>query len=366
MQECPRSLNPLDVRQLHKTIGNNAVAQRLAPVSSSPSLAKENRTGLPDTLKTGIESLSGLSLDDVRVHYNSSDPAQLQAAAYTQGSKIYVGPGYEKHLPHEAWHVVQQMQGRVNANTEVGGEAVNDDPMLEKEADRMGVIAVQRRAEEGHAQDGGCPDCASQPLQMKSVIQMVKLNKADVARWELLLNEAMEAAEDVGNNVLYNKLDTLYHMVDTDADSATIQFEYNQIMGVSVHPSGYADGTGALYPKYYDVRSSFFPSGYNLAASQHRDNIVTAATDKTNANLWLCPQCNKPRDKTTYAGEPTIDHRTDCATYWNKYGYDNSRQDRINFYNDTTNHDIMCRSCNSSKNSGGVTYNRFIGPNFTN
>ena len=33
---------------------------------------RENHTGLPYRLKLGIEGLSGYSLDDVRVHYNSS------------------------------------------------------------------------------------------------------------------------------------------------------------------------------------------------------------------------------------------------------------------------------------------------------
>ncbi|HCC51392.1 MAG TPA: hypothetical protein DEQ30_04490, partial [Porphyromonadaceae bacterium] len=80
-----------------------------SPVPTSPI----NKTGLPDDLKTGIENLSGYSMDDVRVHYNSGKPAQLQALAYTQGTDIHVAPGQEKHLPHEAWHVVQQKQGRV-------------------------------------------------------------------------------------------------------------------------------------------------------------------------------------------------------------------------------------------------------------
>ena len=39
---------------------------------------RPNQTGLPDNLKTGIESLSGMSLDHVRVHYNSAQPAQLK------------------------------------------------------------------------------------------------------------------------------------------------------------------------------------------------------------------------------------------------------------------------------------------------
>jgi hypothetical protein len=97
-----------------------------------------NRTGLPDNLKTGVENLSGYSMDDVRVHYNSPKPAQLQALAYTQGTDIHVAPGQEKHLPHEAWHVVQQMQGRVQPTVQLQGVNVNDDEGLEKEADVMG------------------------------------------------------------------------------------------------------------------------------------------------------------------------------------------------------------------------------------
>lgn len=102
-----------------------------------------NRTGLPDQLKSGIESLSGLSLDAVRVHYNSDKPAQLQAHAYAQGSEIHLGAGQERHLPHEAWHVVQQAQGRVRPTLQMKAGVVNDDPSLEKEADMMGEKAVQ-------------------------------------------------------------------------------------------------------------------------------------------------------------------------------------------------------------------------------
>jgi hypothetical protein len=106
---------------------------------------KQNLTGLPDNLKSGIENLSGFSMDDVRVHYNSDKPAQLQALAYTQGTDIHVAPGQEKHLPHEAWHVVQQMQGRVRPTMQLKGVDVNDEEGLEREADRMGGEAVVQR-----------------------------------------------------------------------------------------------------------------------------------------------------------------------------------------------------------------------------
>lgn len=102
---------------------------------------RKNETGMPDHLKAGIENLSGFSMDDVRVHYNSDKPATVQALAYTQGTDIHVAPGQEQHLPHEAWHVAQQMAGRVEPTTEVGGLPVNDNPALEHEADVMGAKA---------------------------------------------------------------------------------------------------------------------------------------------------------------------------------------------------------------------------------
>jgi hypothetical protein len=105
---------------------------------------QDNNTGLPDNLKSGMEQLSGQSLDHVKVHYNSSKPAAVQAHAYAQGSDIHLASGQEKHLPHELGHVVQQAQGRVKPTTSVGGMSVNDNPALENEATVMGERALQR------------------------------------------------------------------------------------------------------------------------------------------------------------------------------------------------------------------------------
>jgi len=102
-----------------------------------------NTTGLPDKLMTGIENLSGLSMDDVKVHYNSAQPVQLNALAYAQGMDIHVAPEPEKHLPHEAWHVVQQKQGRVKPTKQMKeGIPVNDDTGLVTEADKLGTKAI--------------------------------------------------------------------------------------------------------------------------------------------------------------------------------------------------------------------------------
>lgn len=104
---------------------------------------KPNNTGVPDNLKTGIENLGGYASDDVKVHCNSAKPATLQAHAYAQGTDIHIASGQEKHLPHEAWHVVQQKQGRVQPTLQMKERVpVNDDAGLENEADVMGGKAM--------------------------------------------------------------------------------------------------------------------------------------------------------------------------------------------------------------------------------
>ncbi len=171
----PKSLTPADILQLQRTIGNRAVGRLISEIRSTSKVQqapvqrqkleeketcptcvqrqeisdeeeplqgvfenkpeqatcpsciqrkeleeeeplqtkRENNTGMPDNLKFGVENLSGIDMSDVRVHYNSSKPAEVGALAYTQGTNIHVAPGQERHLSHEAWHVVHQMQGRV-------------------------------------------------------------------------------------------------------------------------------------------------------------------------------------------------------------------------------------------------------------
>ncbi|HUG24380.1 DUF4157 domain-containing protein [Piscinibacter sp.] len=128
--------------------------------------ANANLTGMPDELKSGVESLSGMDLSDVRVHRNSPKPAQLNALAYAQGNDIHLGPGEEQHLPHEAWHLVQQRQGRVQPTTQLQGVAINDDAALEEEADVMGAKAIQRVAMSiAPAKDAGRSDAQGPVVQ---------------------------------------------------------------------------------------------------------------------------------------------------------------------------------------------------------
>lgn len=127
-------------QMLRSTVQEQQPAQKEGP----------DLTGIPKQMKLDFEERSGASLNDVRVQYNSEKPARLQALAYTQGSRIYIAPGQERHLRHELAHVIQQKQGRVRATARVNGMAVNDEERLEREAD-LGQIPVQRKA---GAEDG--------------------------------------------------------------------------------------------------------------------------------------------------------------------------------------------------------------------
>lgn len=98
---------------------------------------------MPPVLKTGLESLSGMDLSPVRVHFNSPRPNSLGALAYTQGANIHLAPGQERCLPHEGWHVVQQAQGRVKTTVRADSVALNRDRELEREADTMGEQAAR-------------------------------------------------------------------------------------------------------------------------------------------------------------------------------------------------------------------------------
>jgi hypothetical protein len=111
---------------------------------------KENKTQMPDALKTGMETSFNRDFSHVRVHTNSSKAPEVGALAYTQGSDVHFAPGQfrpnssqgRQLIGHELAHVVQQGDGRVSPTTQVNGMPVNDNPSLEKEADILGSRAA--------------------------------------------------------------------------------------------------------------------------------------------------------------------------------------------------------------------------------
>ncbi len=123
-------------------------APRSAPRPSHPRSSNAAGTPLPLPLRHALEALSGLCMADVRVHRGSALPSLLGARAFAYGERIHLAHGAEDALPHEAWHVVQQKQGRVRATATLNGLPLNDDAALEAEAEAMAGEAA-RMAEGG-------------------------------------------------------------------------------------------------------------------------------------------------------------------------------------------------------------------------
>ncbi|UII27020.1 DUF4157 domain-containing protein [Fulvivirga maritima] len=98
---------------------------------------------LPDPLRHKLEYISGYYLGDVEIFFNSTKPEAINVAAYAYGNSIFISPGYEYTLAHEAWHVIQQKQGRVTISGINNGVPVNNNLQLEGEACNMATIIEQ-------------------------------------------------------------------------------------------------------------------------------------------------------------------------------------------------------------------------------
>lgn len=157
------------------SLSNADTIHQRSSVNADSVSQRENLTGMPDALKSGIENLSGYSMDDVRVHYNSDKPLQLHAYAYAQGTDIHLAPGQERHLPHEAWHVVQQKQGKVKPTLQFKGTDVNDQSSLETEADLMGSKAQHYTGKERTLALGSLPggSTVQRVINAKSLAEFV-------------------------------------------------------------------------------------------------------------------------------------------------------------------------------------------------
>ena len=122
---------------------------RLAgPGQSKPAAQpKANNTGLPGGLVNKMEKVFKTDMSHLDVRVNSKEPAKVDAIATAQGNRVDIAPGHynpntskgQSLIAHEAWHTIQQAQGRVKPTMQAKGKAINNDRGLEAEADRMGA-----------------------------------------------------------------------------------------------------------------------------------------------------------------------------------------------------------------------------------
>ena len=133
--------------------GSNAgIKQLKAPdfaLSSSPMQQKGAEGGGGDIMSQMGQAM-GTDFSGVKVHTDSNKATEMGALAYTQGEELHFAPGQynpasqsgKELIGHELSHVKQQREGRVQANTSIKGQAVNNNAGLEKEADDLGKKAA--------------------------------------------------------------------------------------------------------------------------------------------------------------------------------------------------------------------------------
>jgi hypothetical protein len=92
------------------TDAESGVRRKASPEASEP--AAPQHTATP----TAIPGLAvpPQAADQVRVH-ESPAADRVRAMAYATGRDIHVGGRSGPAVPHEAWHVVQQREGRVRS-----------------------------------------------------------------------------------------------------------------------------------------------------------------------------------------------------------------------------------------------------------
>ncbi|MGH1336002.1 MAG: hypothetical protein ACRBFS_07720 [Aureispira sp.] len=137
-RETPQSIN---INPIQKEQSQQQTTEQDGVLKPKP-----NKTGIPNALKASIEYMSQVSLDDVRVHYNSDKPATIGANAYAKYPDIYIAPGQEKHLSEELWHIVQQLKDNVAATNQIEGTPINDQKVFEEDAKKQGSLAQKTTA----------------------------------------------------------------------------------------------------------------------------------------------------------------------------------------------------------------------------
>ena len=292
-----RRMSGVGGEQIISHVSGEGVAQ-LRAGGSSAAAGCPNTTGMPDQLKAGVESLSGVGMDDVTVHYNSPQPVQMRALAFAKGTDIHVAPGQERHLAHEAWHVVQQKQGRVAPTTQLKGVGVNDDAGLEREADVMGARAEALGASGATAApvEGGATQL-KQAVQLKGVVQRAeetpeqKLQREQMRDQQVgriadeviidltarLVRQASSGLEDVDgieDSATGGARATLEQEIDQSDTSATQQNDAKAQSGAIIESGGVVDA--ALSGKARDMVGPIVEA--------HRDAIVASAREVFDSN----------------------------------------------------------------------------------
>ncbi len=109
---------------------------------------------------------------------------------------------------------------------------------------------------------------------------------------------------------------------------------YLESLGIELEDVNYEDDGSGEYKT--SARKMLFPFSFSRDAL----NLLQGAA---------CAECGSRTNL-------TLDHIEPVCTWFNRKGYTKSRADRCRWYSKTSNLQVLCRSCNSAKGSGGEQF----------
>ncbi len=318
------------------------------PAAPPPAQLKQSSGGMPTDLVNGFAASTGHDLSDVNVVRNSDKPAQVGALAYAQGNDIHLAAGQDQHLAHEAAHIVQQREGRVQANTEVNGKPVNTQQSLESEADTMGAKATQMKAAPGGgvASTGGYQ---SKALQMRAGMRTVQMKSA-----------VMQLKEDSKYGAWFDDKNKLQQ--DGTSRGAEMKVRFKPNLNVNAELIGMVQSVRTIHNG-----ASFFPNNdafYKGRAIQKDKaievNSVSKETDegtridqsKTNRNPLYAPEGAPDTDISLDQTLPDPD--VTKSNGYGKHGFRYNEKGASKEQDAELEDSPMIRSVDMSKNSGQI------------
>jgi len=310
-------------QQISKNKTRSALIQRKE--TATPSTSTSNRTGIPDSLKVQFENTSGFSFDDVKVHYNSSKPAQLQALAYTQGNQVYIAPRQEKHLGHELRHVVQQKAGIVKPTTFLNGVAINDNVNLEKEADIHKFAQIKTKNQTAKI------SVAQRKVRILSTLKDLK--EVDYNNYATMLNATANVRGEIFsrlyNHYINDREDRVYNndvefntFMNTQMDRAHDAEAPPQVQGQGSSAQAWYDHAGTQGVININANDSLFIQIRNAVLASSANNLyptdskheVVPSSPSPNIEVTRIQMIKNPTQKNEYdAAKQEISARTGDA-----------------------------------------------------
>jgi hypothetical protein len=226
---------------------NNGKLKRFEKASTGPDGAAvmppayggktpERESGISVGENQAVWQLTGGQVDlhaaGARVHSVAPTDPRLRAVgatSYTQGKLALIGNA--KDRGHEIWHLAQQAQKRVHPTTKIGGQPVNLERGLEREADSRGSLIARHRENAVHSASNVFAESASthtenQPIQGNGIS---------------LLEDSMKKPKDVG------KLTNLPELLQHGWDGTAEQKELDQLKAsFRMLSAGWSSGSGEV------------------------------------------------------------------------------------------------------------------------